>query len=156
MGTAFLRNGQVSSDSVLQFTCRFLTRLGAGIMDGKNTEVLGREAPHVKCTTEGSNVGVCAFRDLHEHAEMTNTSFSWRWAEAASGSATRLTKNSEFTTSPLLQNPFSRCSFSQANQSPIHLTQLLTSRTRDVCLEWTLPSYLLHIGMQHALSASAI
>lgn len=75
MGTAFLRNGQVSSDSVLQVTCRFLTRLGAGIMDGKNTEVLGREAPHIKCTAEGSN-GVRAFRDLHEHAEMTNTSFS--------------------------------------------------------------------------------
>lgn len=62
----FLRNNQMSSENVFQYTCRFLTGLGADAMDGKNTDVLGREAPHM-CMTEGSNARVWAFRNLHEH-----------------------------------------------------------------------------------------
>jgi hypothetical protein len=37
-------------------------------MDGKNTDIIGSEAPNSKCTAEGSNAGVCAFRTLHKHA----------------------------------------------------------------------------------------
>jgi hypothetical protein len=37
-------------------------------MDGKNTDIVSSEAPNSKCTAEGSNAGVCAFRTLHKHA----------------------------------------------------------------------------------------
>ena len=37
-------------------------------MDGKNADIIGSEAPNSKCTAEGSNAGVCAFRTLHKHA----------------------------------------------------------------------------------------
>jgi hypothetical protein len=37
-------------------------------MDGKNIDIVGSETPNSKCTVEGSNARVCAFRTLHEHA----------------------------------------------------------------------------------------
>jgi hypothetical protein len=37
-------------------------------MDGKNADVVGSETSNSKCTAEGSNAGVCAFRTLHKHA----------------------------------------------------------------------------------------
>jgi hypothetical protein len=37
-------------------------------MDGKNVDIVSSEAPNSKCTAEGSDAGVCAFRTLHEHA----------------------------------------------------------------------------------------
>jgi hypothetical protein len=37
-------------------------------MDGKSADIVGSETPNKKCTVEGSNAGVCAFRTLHRHA----------------------------------------------------------------------------------------
>jgi len=37
-------------------------------MDGENADVVGSEAPNGKCTAEGGNAGVRAFRTLHKHA----------------------------------------------------------------------------------------
>jgi hypothetical protein len=42
--------------------------MSAGTVDGKNTDIVGSETPNSKCTVEGSNAGVCAFRTSHKHA----------------------------------------------------------------------------------------
>ena len=55
-------------DRVPHIRLVFLIGLSAGTMDGKNTNVVGSEAPDGKCAAERSNARVCAFRALYKHA----------------------------------------------------------------------------------------